>query len=218
MDRAVASRRRCARMAVVALPVAFAIGCSSTSVRTDLNLGRPHDEAGERRRPDEHAGPRRRSRRSRDPRPPGPGRVSHRSRRPADVRIPKLLNAAGSRYDTCAKHRGRRPDGRRGARLPAGRPCSCQRKVTLPLIGSIHAAGRTPIRVGDGDCVAASWLRRHPAPSRRQRAGRRVSQQRRRGGGQRRATGALSADAAGRDHRRPHLGGRRPEQGRGSTR
>lgn len=163
MDRAVPSRRRCARMAVVALPVVFAIGCSSTSVRTDLNLGRPHDEAGsigDLMSTQDHQAlatlAATRARQGQDGYRIGPDDL-------LDVRIPKLLNAqqdtthapnTGAAIPTVAEA----PVFQQGVRVAANG------EVTLPLIGSIHAAGRTPseLETEIGRRLVSGGILRHP--------------------------------------------------------
>jgi protein involved in polysaccharide export with SLBB domain len=143
MDRAVMASRRRARACAFALPVILAAGCSATSVRTDLDLGRPHDDAGSigdlmstRDHQTLATLAATRAREGRDGYRIGPDDL-------LDIRIPKLLTTQSD-----ATHAANS-----GAAIPAvaeapvfqqGVRVSADGEVTLPLIGSVQAAGRTP--------------------------------------------------------------------------
>ncbi len=132
------------------------------SVRRDLDLRRARTRHGERRRSDEHARPRARSPRS--PRARAEGRDGYRIGPDdlLDIRIPKLLTLAAPDTTHAANSGATRAVGRGGAGLPAGRARARRGDVTLPLIGSVHAAGRTP---GELEAEIARRLvaGRHPA-------------------------------------------------------
>jgi polysaccharide biosynthesis/export protein len=143
MDLAVMGSRWRARLCALALPLIVAAGCSPTSVRTDLDLGRRHDDAGSI---GDLMGTRdhqalatlaaTRAREGRDGYRIGPDDL-------LDIRIPKLLTTQSDATRAANA----------GAAIPAvaeapvfqqGVRVSADGEVTLPLIGSVQAAGSTP--------------------------------------------------------------------------
>jgi polysaccharide export outer membrane protein len=118
-------------------------GCSTTSIRTDLDLPRQHDAAGsigDLMSTQDHealAGlAARRAREGLDGYRIGPDDL-------LDIRIPKLLSATSD--PTRAANSGAAiPSVAEAPVFQQGVRVSADGDVTLPMIGSVHAAGRTP--------------------------------------------------------------------------
>jgi protein involved in polysaccharide export with SLBB domain len=143
MDRALTPPRGLARLSALALPMILVAGCSSTSVRTDLDLGRPHDDAGSigdlMSTQDHRALTTLASTRAQQ------GRDGYRIGADdlLDIRIPKLLTVQSD--TTRAANSGAAiPSVAEAPVFQQGVRVSADGEVTLPLIGNVHAAGRTP--------------------------------------------------------------------------
>ena len=143
MDRALTPPRGRAWLFALALPMIVAVGCSATSVRTDLDLGRPHDDAGsigDLMSTQDHRElsglSAKRARQGRDGYRIGADDL-------LDVRIPKLLTVQSD--TTHAANSGAAiPSVAEAPVFQQGVRVGADGDVTLPLIGSVRAAGRTP--------------------------------------------------------------------------
>ena len=131
------------RRFTLALAAALVAGCSTSGVRTDLDLARPHDAAGsigDLMSTQDHqalAGlAASRAREGLDGYRIGPDDL-------LDIRIPKLLSAVSD--PTRAANSGAAiPSVAEAPVFQQGVRVAADGEVTLPLIGSVHAAGRTP--------------------------------------------------------------------------
>jgi len=156
-----ASRWR-ARLCAFALPLIVAAGCSASRVRTDLDLGRPHDDAGSigdlmstRDHQALAALAATRAEEGRDGYRIGPDDL-------LDIRIPKLLTTQ-SDATRAANSGAAIPSVAEAPVFQQGVRVSADGEVTLPLIGSVQAAGRTPSELeGEiaGRLVSGGILRR----------------------------------------------------------
>jgi polysaccharide biosynthesis/export protein len=126
------------------LALALAAGCSATSVRTELDLGRTHDGAGsigDLMSDRDHTAltglAETRAREGRDGYRIGPDDL-------LDIRIPKLLSSQPQDPTHAANTGATIPSVAEAPVFQEGIRVSAGGDITLPLIGNVHAAGRTP--------------------------------------------------------------------------
>jgi polysaccharide export outer membrane protein len=144
MVRVLVMWRRDVRVSILLLAAALAVGCSATSVRRDLDLAEPRSgtaNAGDLMSAHDHAAlaglAETRTQEGRDGYRIGPDDL-------LDVRIPKLLTSQPTDTTHAANSGATVPSVAEAPVFQEGLRVAADGNVTLPLLGTMHAAGLTP--------------------------------------------------------------------------